>query len=66
MLHQNSSAGVIMSNQSLVLQRIDRYTAGFYTCLAGNIEGQTESSGLSLSVKCECTTLYFFVYFFMG
>ncbi|XP_046444529.1 synaptogenesis protein syg-2-like isoform X3 [Daphnia pulex] len=50
-LQQNSSAGIIMSNQSLVLQRIDRQTAGIYTCLATNIEGQGESNALALPVK---------------
>ncbi|KZS10656.1 putative Nephrin [Daphnia magna] len=50
-LQQNSSAGIIMSNQSLVLQRIDRQTAGIYTCLATNIEGQGVSNALALPVK---------------
>ena len=58
MLHQNSSAGVIMSNQSLVLQRIDRQTAGVYTCLASNIEGQGESDALQLPVKCASSFLF--------
>ena len=52
MVQQNSSAGVIMSNQSLVLQRIDRSAAGIYTCLATNVEGQGESNTLALPVKC--------------
>lgn len=52
-LQQNSSAGIIMSNQSLVLQRIDRQTAGIYTCLATNIEGQGVSNALALPVKCK-------------
>lgn len=51
-VQQNSSAGVIMSNQSLVLQRIDRHAAGIYTCLATNVEGQGESNTLALPVKC--------------
>ena len=59
-LHQNSSAGIIMSNQSLVLQRIDRQTAGLYTCLATNMEGQGESNALALPVKCECLSSFFF------
>lgn len=56
-LQQNSSAGIIMSNQSLVLQRIDRQTAGIYTCLATNIEGQGESNALALPVKCKSSSL---------
>ena len=52
-VQQNSSAGIIMSNQSLVLQRIDRQTAGIYTCLATNVEGQGESNALALPVKCK-------------
>jgi hypothetical protein len=46
-----------MSNQSLVLQRIDRQTAGIYTCLATNIEGQGESNALALPVKCKSSSL---------
>ena len=49
-----------MSNQSLVLQRIDRQTAGLYTCLATNMEGQGESNALALPVKCECLSSFFF------
>ena len=53
MLHQNSSAGIIMSYQSLVLQQIDRNSAGIYTCLATNLEGQGTSNDLSIPVKCK-------------
>ncbi|CAD1469492.1 unnamed protein product [Heterotrigona itama] len=35
-LMQNYSAGIIMSTQSLVLQKIGRDNAGNYTCLASN------------------------------
>ncbi|KAF3429254.1 hypothetical protein E2986_00747 [Frieseomelitta varia] len=35
-LTQNYSAGIIMSTQSLVLQKIGRDNAGNYTCLASN------------------------------
>ena len=53
MIHQNSSAGIIMSNQSLVLQQIDRNAAGIYTCQATNLEGQGVSNDLSIPVKCK-------------
>lgn len=53
MVYHNSSGGVIMSNQSLVLQRIDRSAAGLYNCIANNVEGQGESNALALPVKCK-------------
>ena len=56
-IQQNSSAGIIMSNQSLVLQQIDRHTAGNYQCLATNLEGQGHSNELSIPVKCKPTML---------
>ena len=58
-IQQNSSAGIIMSNQSLVLQQIDRNTAGIYTCQATNLEGQGTSNDLSIPVKCKFFLLLF-------
>ncbi|XP_003702634.2 sidestep III [Megachile rotundata] len=50
-LTQNSSAGIIMSTQSLVLQKIGRDNAGNYTCLASNDRGETTSPVVTLRVQ---------------
>ncbi|XP_058808984.1 hemicentin-2-like [Phymastichus coffea] len=50
-LAHNQPAGVIMSTQSLVLQRIERANAGNYSCLASNDRGQTSSSQVALRVQ---------------
>ncbi|GFU18072.1 ig-like domain-containing protein [Trichonephila clavipes] len=52
-LHTNVSAGLIISNQSLVLQRVQRTNRGHYTCSASNTEGIGESKPLYLSIQCE-------------
>ena len=51
LLH-NISAGVITTNQSLVLQRLNRHSACRYRCVAINREGDTESEIFPLDVKC--------------
>ncbi|CAD7086100.1 unnamed protein product [Hermetia illucens] len=50
-LEHNTSARVIRSNQSLVLQKITRFYAGNYACSAINDEGETVSNHLPLRVK---------------
>lgn len=52
-LHTNVSAGLIISNQSLVLQRVQRTNRGHYTCSASNSEGMGESKPLYLSIQCK-------------
>ncbi|XP_048510845.1 neural cell adhesion molecule 2 isoform X2 [Athalia rosae] len=49
-LHHNVGLGIIISNQSLVLQGVDRKSAGNYTCVAYNGEGDGESSPFYLNV----------------
>lgn len=49
-VHHNASAGIIMSNQSLVLQKVRRQSAGNYTCLATNIEGEGASNAVELRI----------------
>uniref|UniRef100_A0A1A9UXK2 Ig-like domain-containing protein n=1 Tax=Glossina austeni TaxID=7395 RepID=A0A1A9UXK2_GLOAU len=51
-LEHNTSARVIRSNQSLVLQKITKHYAGNYACSAINDEGETVSNQLPLRVKC--------------
>ncbi|XP_042207122.1 nephrin-like [Homarus americanus] len=50
-LQHNVTAGVIISNQSLVLQRVDRTASGNYFCVASNIEGDGQSNPILLRVK---------------
>ncbi|XP_063586991.1 nephrin-like [Penaeus indicus] len=47
----NVSAGVILSNQSLVLQQVTKRSSGQYTCKAANFHGSSGSNAVQLSVK---------------
>ena len=47
------SAGIIISNQSLVLQKVKRASRGRYWCSATNHEGRGESDEFFLRVLCE-------------
>ncbi|XP_042222543.1 nephrin-like isoform X2 [Homarus americanus] len=50
-LKANSTGGVIVANMSLVLQKVERYSSGSYTCRAINSEGQGTSRPILLDVK---------------
>ncbi|XP_076325207.1 nephrin-like isoform X2 [Tachypleus tridentatus] len=50
-LSMNTSAGIIISNQSLVLQKVNRSSRGRYTCTASNIQGKGVSNSLHLKVQ---------------
>ena len=52
-LPDDIASGVIISNHSLVLQRVTRKAAGIFTCHATNAEGSTTSNSLRLIVKCK-------------
>jgi hypothetical protein len=53
LLSHNQSARIIRSNQSLVLQKVTRQSAGNYVCVAINREGETVSNELAFRVKCK-------------
>ena len=54
-LQQNSQPGVIMSNMSLVLQRLTRHRSGHYVCRVANSEGENVSNPIQLSILREWT-----------
>ncbi|XP_039283060.1 hemicentin-1 isoform X2 [Nilaparvata lugens] len=49
-IHHNVTAGIILSDHSLVLQGVTRHTAGDFTCLAANTEGKGTSNPVTLRV----------------
>ncbi|XP_053985490.1 nephrin-like [Hylaeus anthracinus] len=49
-LHSNVTAGIVLSDHSLVLQRITRESGGNYTCMAVNAEGRARSNAVDLQV----------------
>ncbi|XP_058120917.1 uncharacterized protein LOC131290367 [Anopheles ziemanni] len=51
-LPQNSSSTkIVRSNQSLVIQKVTRYSSGSYQCGALNSEGETLSNEIILNIK---------------
>ncbi|ALC47181.1 CG14372 [Drosophila busckii] len=50
-LQHNISVGIILSDQSLVLQSVSRASAGDYTCLAVNSEGKGLSNPVTLRIR---------------
>ncbi|CRK88301.1 CLUMA_CG002080, isoform A [Clunio marinus] len=62
-LHHNVTAGIILSDQSLVLQSVTKSLAGDYTCLAVNNEGRGTSNPVTLRVRCEYFLPFHFISF---
>lgn len=52
-LHYNVTAGIVLSDHSLVLQSITRESGGRYTCMAVNVEGRASSNAVNLQVMCK-------------
>ncbi|CAH0728186.1 unnamed protein product, partial [Brenthis ino] len=50
-IQHNASSGIILSDQSLVLQSVNRNASGDYSCLAHNVEGSASSNAVSLQVR---------------
>ena len=53
MLLPNAPGGVLISNQSLVLQHVHKEMSGVYTCMAHNIEGDGTSNPMTLNIRCK-------------
>ncbi|XP_050733792.1 nephrin-like isoform X2 [Eriocheir sinensis] len=49
-IHHNVSAGIIVSNQSLVLQKVGRERAGRYFCRATNLHGEGVSTPITITI----------------
>jgi len=49
----HSSRGIIISNQTLVLQGISKSSHGQYFCRATNLQGSVSSNEVYLDVKCK-------------
>lgn len=52
-VNSDHSRGIIIANQTLVLQRIRRSSRGHYQCLARNEIGTSKSNPLLLRVQCK-------------
>lgn len=57
-LRTNTSAGIIISNQTLVLQNVNFTRRGNYYCSATNADGTGTSNEVFLRVKCK--TLFYY------
>lgn len=53
LIRTNKSAGIIASNRSLVIQRVQRANRGHYRCIARNELGESKSDPFFLRVKCK-------------
>lgn len=52
-------SGVLLTNQSLVMQRVRRIHRGYYQCVASNAEGISASNKVFLNVHCKYILLIY-------
>ncbi|PRD24940.1 UNVERIFIED_CONTAM: hypothetical protein NCL1_42362 [Trichonephila clavipes] len=52
-LATNLSRGILVNNQSLILQKVGRENRGMYRCQATNSEGEGESDVVKLDIQCK-------------
>ncbi|GIY38686.1 hypothetical protein CDAR_574741 [Caerostris darwini] len=52
-LSTNLSRGILVNNQSLILQKVGRENRGMYRCRATNTEGEGDSDVVKLDIQCE-------------
>lgn len=52
-IRTNTTAGIVISNQSLVLQKVQRTHRGLYSCMATNAEGTGRSNDVFLRIRCK-------------
>ena len=57
-LKDDIASGIIVSNRSLVMQRVTKKAAGLFSCRATNAEGHSTSNELQLNVKCKLPFIY--------
>ena len=57
MVVHDKNSGIIISGSSLVLQGVNRKMSGLYSCVASNIEGDTQSNSLELKIMCKLATI---------
>ena len=49
----NQDKGIVLTQQSLVLQKVDRLSSGEYECQAFNSEGYSTSNPVKLNIMCK-------------
>ncbi|KAA0200150.1 hypothetical protein HAZT_HAZT005499 [Hyalella azteca] len=52
-LEHNVREGILVSESTLALQRVNRKQSGAYQCKASNVEGDALSNPVNISIKCE-------------